>query len=86
MGLKYFWNQLWKGFEGESGVEKVICTNNKTVEADGVVVGVGILPNQEIAESAGLKCNNGILVDEYGRTEDPLYLLVGIALITLIFI
>ena len=36
-----------------------------------MVVGVGILPNQEIAESAGLKCSNGILVDEFGRTEDP---------------
>ncbi len=34
-------------------------------------MGVGILPNQELAESAGLRCNNGILVDEFGRTEDP---------------
>ena len=69
-GVEIFLESALERFEGESGVEKVICTNNKTVEADGVVVGVGILPNQEIAESAGLKCNNGILVDEYGRTED----------------
>ena len=70
-GVEIFLESALERFEGKSGVEKVICTNNKTVEADGVVVGVGILPNQEIAESAGLKCNNGILVDEYGRTEDP---------------
>tara|TARA_B110000014_G_scaffold40075_1_gene26149 strand:+ start:43 stop:1257 length:1215 start_codon:yes stop_codon:yes gene_type:complete len=70
-GVEIFLESALERFEGKSGVEKVICNNNKTVEADGVVVGVGILPNQEIAESAGLKCNNGILVDEYGRTEDP---------------
>ena len=58
-------------FEGKDKVEKIICTNGQVFEADGAVVGAGILPNQELAESAGLKCNNGVLVDEYGRTEDP---------------
>ena len=76
-GVEIFLESALERFEGKSGVEKVICTNNKTVEADGVVVGVGILPNQEIAESAGLKCNNGILVDEYGRTEDPFIFACG---------
>jgi len=58
-------------FEGKDKVERVVCTNGLEFEADGVVIGAGILPNQELAESAGLKCNNGILVDEYGQTEDP---------------
>lgn len=39
--------------------------------ADAIVIGVGVLPNIEIARDAGLKTENGIVVDEYGRTEDP---------------
>jgi 3-phenylpropionate/trans-cinnamate dioxygenase ferredoxin reductase component len=35
-----------------------------------VVVGIGVLPNAELAESAGLQTDNGIVVDEYGRTTD----------------
>ena len=57
-------------FEGKDVVERVICSNGQVIEADGVLIGVGILPNQELAEAAGLNCNNGILVDEFGRTED----------------
>jgi 3-phenylpropionate/trans-cinnamate dioxygenase ferredoxin reductase component len=39
------------------------------VEGDLVVVGVGIAPNVEVAEAAGLKVANGIVVDEYCRTS-----------------
>lgn len=39
--------------------------------ADAIVIGVGVLPNIEIARDAGLRTENGIVVDEYGRTEDP---------------
>jgi 3-phenylpropionate/trans-cinnamate dioxygenase ferredoxin reductase component len=57
-------------FEGNVKVEKVICSNDDTYEADLVVVGVGILPNVELAEAAELEVNNGIVVDEYARTSD----------------
>lgn len=40
-------------------------------EADLVVVGVGALPNTELATEAGIATGNGILVDEYGRTSAP---------------
>lgn len=39
--------------------------------SDIVVAGIGIVPNAELAETAGLATSNGILVDEYGRTSDP---------------
>lgn len=42
-----------------------------TVEGDAVVVGVGVVPNTEVAESSGLVVGNGIVVDEYGRTSQP---------------
>ena len=39
------------------------------VLADMVVVGIGLLPNVELAESAGVACDDGILVDQYGRSN-----------------
>ncbi|MFI7672785.1 NAD(P)/FAD-dependent oxidoreductase [Actinophytocola sp. NPDC049390] len=41
------------------------------VEADLVLVGVGALPNVELAAEAGIATGNGIHVDEYGRTSAP---------------
>ena len=59
------------GFAGQSRVEKVLCGEAGEFDADLVVVGIGILPNVELAEAAGLDCNNGIVVDEHCRTSDP---------------
>lgn len=41
------------------------------IPCDLVLAGIGILPNQEIAEEAGLACANGILTDRDARTNDP---------------
>lgn len=41
------------------------------VPADLVIVGIGIVPNTELAADAGLEVDNGIVVDEFGRTSDP---------------
>ena len=73
-GVNIMLNQAVTGFEGENGdhgsVSKVLC-GDLAVEADIVVIGVGILPNIEIAEEAGLKCDNGIVVDDHGQTSNP---------------
>ena len=41
------------------------------LQVDGVIAGVGIRSNTELAQSAGLEADNGILVDEFLRTSDP---------------
>ncbi|RJQ77787.1 NAD(P)/FAD-dependent oxidoreductase [Pseudonocardiaceae bacterium YIM PH 21723] len=41
------------------------------IEADAVLVGIGITPNTELAEAAGLTVDNGIVVDAGLRTSDP---------------
>ncbi len=55
-------------FRGNHNVQSVIC-GDKEIQTDIVVVGIGILPNVEIAESALLDINNGIVVDEHCRTS-----------------
>jgi 3-phenylpropionate/trans-cinnamate dioxygenase ferredoxin reductase component len=56
---------------GTDHVTAVRCGDGTEIAADFVVVGVGIIPETSIAQAAGLKCGNGILVDEYCRTSDP---------------
>jgi 3-phenylpropionate/trans-cinnamate dioxygenase ferredoxin reductase subunit len=69
-GVKFLLNATAQAFEGTSSIEAVV-TSHGNVPADVVLVGVGIVPNQEIAASAGLVCDNGIVVDEFAATSDP---------------
>jgi 3-phenylpropionate/trans-cinnamate dioxygenase ferredoxin reductase subunit len=57
--------------EGAEAAERVVCADGSTHEADLLIVGVGALPNVELAEASGLACDNGIVVDEHCRTSDP---------------
>ena len=60
------------GFVGQQGkLAEVLCGEGESLAADLVIVGIGILPNVELAEAAGLACDNGILVDERCCTSDP---------------
>lgn len=59
------------GLEGEPEVSRVLLEGGGSVEADLVIVGVGIVPNVELAQESGLAVDNGIVVDEFTRTADP---------------
>lgn len=52
-------------------VTAVLCADGSRLEADLVVVGIGLIANTELASEAGLDVDNGILVDEQARTSDP---------------
>lgn len=56
--------------QGADQVERVVCEHG-TVPADLVLIGIGALPSVEIAEAAGLACDNGIQVDEMCRSSHP---------------
>lgn len=60
-----------EGFNFTNKVTGVKLTDGSECAADIVVVGIGILPNVEIAEAAGLEINNGIVVNEFAQTSDP---------------
>ena len=57
------------GMDGRA--RRVRLADGSQIDADAVVVGVGITPNTELAETAGLTVDNGIVVDEYLRSSDP---------------
>ena len=58
-------------FEGDGKLHTVVCSDGTRLPADLAVVGIGVKPNQELADDAGLSCDDGIVVDEYCRTDDP---------------
>jgi len=41
------------------------------IAADLIVIGIGVTPNTELARGAGIECDDGILVDEFGSTSAP---------------
>jgi len=55
---------------GDQSVASVSVENGDNFAADLVIVGIGVIPNTELAEAAGLEVSNGIVVDEYCRTND----------------
>ncbi len=69
-GVNIMVNTGVSGFEGDGQVSHVLCGDTR-IEADLVIVGIGIIPNIELAEAAGLDCDNGITVDDHCRTSDP---------------
>ncbi len=56
---------------GEGRVTGARLSDGTEIEADFVIVGVGIAPGTALAEAAGLEIDNGIKVDAQGRTSDP---------------
>jgi len=54
----------------QSRVSEVVLSDGTPYPADLVVVGIGVMPNTELAEAAGLAVANGIVVDGHMRTED----------------
>jgi 3-phenylpropionate/trans-cinnamate dioxygenase ferredoxin reductase subunit len=58
------------GPDGRS-VGAVLCGEAKPVAADFVLIGIGLSPNTELAERAGLAVDGGVLVDDHSRTDDP---------------
>ena len=64
-------------FTGSTRVEAVKTSDGDLVPADLVLVGIGIIPNDELARQAGIRCDNGISVDRDGRTNDPSIFAIG---------
>lgn len=56
---------------GTDRVRGVQLADGEVIAADVVIVGIGVLPNVELAAAAGLAVDNGIVIDAHGLTSDP---------------
>jgi len=66
------------GFDGEGGrVSGVRLGDGQLISCDVALVGVGIMPNDEIAARAGLSCARGVVVDLAARTSDSSIFAIG---------
>lgn len=64
-------------FEGDTRVRRVVTTDGRVVDADLVVIGIGVEPETELAVSAGLAVDNGIVVDGRCQTSNPAVFAAG---------
>jgi len=70
-GVEVLTGENVKDLKKSKGSYLLITDQGHQVPVDGVIAGIGILPNVDLARSAGLKIGNGILVDEMLRTDHP---------------
>ena len=75
-GVEVLPGQLVTGLESRAGRSVLKARNaqsqgEREIVADGVVAGIGIQPNVELAQAAGLEVENGIRVDASLRTSHP---------------
>ena len=68
-GVKFHFNTSLETINEVSDSLEVVCSDGTEVKADSVLIGAGVVPNIELAEEAGINCDNGIIVNEFGQTN-----------------
>ncbi|MCX4188991.1 nitrite reductase large subunit NirB [Methylophaga sp. OBS3] len=76
-GMKFLMEHDTTELSGDKRVERIHFRDGTSVEADLVVMAVGIRPNIALAQSAGIHCERGIVVDDTLQTFDPRIYAVG---------
>ena len=76
-GLKFLMEAQTASIEGDDRVTAVRFADGSQVEADLVVMAVGIRPNMELAQQAGIHCDRGVVVNDTMQTFDPKIYAVG---------
>ncbi|MDX6449390.1 MAG: 3-phenylpropionate/trans-cinnamate dioxygenase ferredoxin reductase component [Gaiellaceae bacterium] len=70
-GVEVLTSAKLAGFEGNGSVQAARLDDGTLLEADLVVVGIGVAPRIQLAEAAGIEVENGVLVDERLETSVP---------------
>ncbi len=70
-GIAFLTDEKVREFRGTGGVETVTTDSGREISCDLVCVGIGIRPETEVARSAGLDIQNGIVVNERLQTSHP---------------
>jgi 3-phenylpropionate/trans-cinnamate dioxygenase ferredoxin reductase subunit len=76
-GVRFFYHAAVEAFEGKERLESVRA-GGKLHPVDIALVGIGVVPNVELAAEAGLTCDDGIVVDPYCTSvDDPAIFAAG---------
>lgn len=70
-GIKFAMGKSTAEMKGDHRVRKLVFTDGEELDAEFVVMAVGIRPNKQIGEVSGIETNRGILVDDFMRTSAP---------------
>ena len=77
-GVEFLMRTSVAAIEGEAGrVRAVTTTDGRRIDAELVLVGIGVEPNTELAAAAGLATADGIVVDAHLLTADPAISAIG---------
>lgn len=77
MGIHFSLSKRAKEIIGTSHVEGIGFSDGTSLEADLVLMSVGVKPNIELAKKSGLDVHRGILVDDFLQTSDPSIYAIG---------
>lgn len=69
-GVRLLMETTVERLEGAMAATKAVLSTGEVLPVTAVVIGIGVIPNDELAAAAGLGTANGIIVDEFGRTSD----------------
>ena len=64
-------------FVHSSAKSHVVLNDGRELAFDNAIIGIGVVPNIELAEQAGIACDNGIVVDEFTTTSNPNVYAIG---------
>ncbi len=70
-GVDFRFNALLQAFGGAGRVEAVLLAGGERIDCDIVLVGIGVQPNVELLQAAGIAHGNGVEIDEQGCTAHP---------------
>ncbi len=62
---------------GDGRAREVVLAGGERIPADLVIVGVGLVPNTELASEAGLQVEDGVVIDDFASTSDPKIVAAG---------
>jgi 3-phenylpropionate/trans-cinnamate dioxygenase ferredoxin reductase component len=68
-GVEMIFEDHVSGFEGAGGVERIVTRSGRQIDCDFAVVGIGVEPVIDVVADSGVEVDNGIVVDEYCRTN-----------------
>ena len=76
-GVNFFFNTLIEDIHQHNSQKIITVNNDESINADAIIIGIGVNPKIGLAVEAGLDCQNGILVNEFCQTSDDNIFAIG---------